>query len=469
MYVFGGTDGKKVFNDMYVLDTKTWEWSELATSNAVSPRHSATSAVHDNFMLVYGGETPSGLARDNLLAFDTQQNTWLVLSNDENKPLGRAGASLVLVAKKNLGFLLAGNGDHGEDTTNLLVLDLKNIRLSPVKTSASDFGGSEVVKKAAPTPSLPKEEPKVETPAKAEPVPAKVEVPAVSLPLVSEASFTVDEVASPRSSGAGEVKDERAADLARLQAALKEQKDKAARQRAEREKEKVQAAEKAAALEDDKHKKKIANLQAEVNALKSTTASQGEENQKLRSELEKMTEKLEKKISELQEEKAASAAAIAAAEASAQKAAKAEEKEEEKLDENSFKCKSCNTVNSYDDGVFCLECGTKGEEKKPSAQELFAEVAKLQQIVKDTKAELEEKSSELISEKEKSLKTISVLKGELEVAKSAATEASSSTSEEVSSFNFLFPKSFYFYLCLFWLLVARSDKENNFLAGEYSL
>jgi N-acetylneuraminic acid mutarotase len=60
--VFGGTDGKRFFNDMYVFDTVSWHWSKLNTTGTIpEPRafHSAFPGW-DEDILIFGGKNESG-------------------------------------------------------------------------------------------------------------------------------------------------------------------------------------------------------------------------------------------------------------------------------------------------------------------------------------------------------------------------------------------------------------------------
>lgn len=66
MYVFGGNDGNRLFNDLHVFNIDTWQWSSPMTSGDTPPPragHTAT-VVADDFMLVFGGGTVDGPSND---------------------------------------------------------------------------------------------------------------------------------------------------------------------------------------------------------------------------------------------------------------------------------------------------------------------------------------------------------------------------------------------------------------------
>ena len=206
MYVIGGRDAKTMFNNVHVLDTATWEWSVLETANAVAPRSGHTSFVYQKKIWVFGGEGPGGMVSENVLVLDVEAGSWEEVERMDNMPCGRSGGVLSLVEKKNIAFLLGGEG--GGDVVSISTLDLKDIQLKSVKTTAADFGGS-----AAASSPLPKKVAPPSSPAAAPAAAPSSPVPALTVTKKEE--VTNSPVPSPRGGGSGEG-DDRSSELARF-------------------------------------------------------------------------------------------------------------------------------------------------------------------------------------------------------------------------------------------------------------
>jgi N-acetylneuraminic acid mutarotase len=70
MFVFCGTDGKAIFNDVYVLDVDSLVWSKPDVLGSIPARMNAAVCVYDKKIFVHGGSGASGLLGD-LYVFDT--------------------------------------------------------------------------------------------------------------------------------------------------------------------------------------------------------------------------------------------------------------------------------------------------------------------------------------------------------------------------------------------------------------
>ncbi|GLC47994.1 hypothetical protein PLESTB_000047500 [Pleodorina starrii] len=79
VYLFGGTEPVSgvCFNDLKVLDTATWTWSDVEAQGTLPPaRHSHCSGcLADTCLIVYGGAGYQGPMQD-LWIYNTLQNSW---------------------------------------------------------------------------------------------------------------------------------------------------------------------------------------------------------------------------------------------------------------------------------------------------------------------------------------------------------------------------------------------------------
>eukprot|EP01039_Chlorochromonas_danica_P005894 gene5894-6490_t len=73
--VFGGYDGQRRVNDLYLFDFKSSVWTLLSNLNAPSARDRHVAVVHENALYIFGGF--DGVARVNdLHAFDLENHEW---------------------------------------------------------------------------------------------------------------------------------------------------------------------------------------------------------------------------------------------------------------------------------------------------------------------------------------------------------------------------------------------------------
>ena len=208
MYVFGGSDGKKFFNEIYALNIKTWEWSEIQPSNAIAPRAGATSAVYKDQFLVFGGEGGSGyIKNENLSAYNVSTNSWSTLGNRENLPHARTGGILSISEKKHQAFLVGGLGGPADDVVTIFTLDLKEMALVDVSTKPGDFGSSSSASSSTPSVQLRKRE------EASQPAAAPESTPAPASPAPAKQTF--EPPLSPRAALAS-TEDDRSSELARF-------------------------------------------------------------------------------------------------------------------------------------------------------------------------------------------------------------------------------------------------------------
>lgn len=136
MYVFGGhvlsfdEDYNKkrriFFNDLWCLDTESWQWYKYALNDADSPgkRDMATlTYVGNNCLLLFGGRNEAGRTVGDMWLFDITRATWSVLKTPAPQPAPRKMHSAVSVNNRLL--LLGGERDTGvlDDLWSLKGLD----------------------------------------------------------------------------------------------------------------------------------------------------------------------------------------------------------------------------------------------------------------------------------------------------------------------------------------------------------
>ena len=118
LYVFGGGDDSRVYNDLYVLDTETMAWSRpviKGTAPVARWGHTGTY-VGDSKIVIFGGHDGQRML-DDIAIFDTATMAWIPVAppakNAEGQPntgpTARAGHTATLIPGKRL--LIFGGGD----------------------------------------------------------------------------------------------------------------------------------------------------------------------------------------------------------------------------------------------------------------------------------------------------------------------------------------------------------------------
>ncbi|XP_038620785.1 rab9 effector protein with kelch motifs-like isoform X1 [Tachyglossus aculeatus] len=139
VYVFGGSKNRKWFNDVHILDTKTWGWATVEAQGKVPPLSYHSSWLFRGELFVFGGVTPrphpepDGCS-DGLYVFDPQERIWyrpIVLGQP---PCPRSGHSACLLQKKVYVF---GGWDTPLCFKDLFLLDLGLMEFSEVKTAGT--------------------------------------------------------------------------------------------------------------------------------------------------------------------------------------------------------------------------------------------------------------------------------------------------------------------------------------------
>ncbi|KAK9917644.1 hypothetical protein WJX75_006758 [Coccomyxa subellipsoidea] len=130
VYIFGGhvwvkaMRGLQKFNDLWTLDTDTWEWAAVELlQNAVRPSPRDFAAMVDlpgGKLLLFGGLDASKKRLDDTWIFDTITSSWTELKIDRGRPKARYAHSLARMDSRVYLF--------GGETNTGLVADLWTLR-----------------------------------------------------------------------------------------------------------------------------------------------------------------------------------------------------------------------------------------------------------------------------------------------------------------------------------------------------
>lgn len=108
MYIFGGSNGKSPLNDMFSFNLSLRNWSKIpATGEIPSCREGHSSiGLEDRYILVFGGWNGKTIF-NNLFLFDNDNNFWKKIEC-ENELTGRESHSCSLV--KDYIYIFGGQG-----------------------------------------------------------------------------------------------------------------------------------------------------------------------------------------------------------------------------------------------------------------------------------------------------------------------------------------------------------------------
>mmetsp|Transcript_88738 Transcript_88738/g.185549 ORF Transcript_88738/g.185549 Transcript_88738/m.185549 type:complete len:522 (-) Transcript_88738:66-1631(-) len=120
LYMFGGYDGTKCFNDMDIIDLETMTWMQPALSgNLPQARNAHTMTLIGTKLYLFGGHSGNKHLTD-LHVFDTQKLQWLQPEILGTPPPGLRGHTANLIGHKI--FLFGGYDGKGR-TNELYILD----------------------------------------------------------------------------------------------------------------------------------------------------------------------------------------------------------------------------------------------------------------------------------------------------------------------------------------------------------
>jgi N-acetylneuraminic acid mutarotase len=145
LYMFGGYDGDKCFNDVDILDLDTMTWiSPTVSGNIPMARNAHTMTVLGTKLYLFGGHSGNKHLKD-LHIFDTETLTWTEPQIFGSSPKGLRGHTANLIGNKI--YLFGGYDGRGRSfkkiipSNDLYVLNTDTMRWShPVESEKAPAG-----------------------------------------------------------------------------------------------------------------------------------------------------------------------------------------------------------------------------------------------------------------------------------------------------------------------------------------
>ncbi|KAJ5693079.1 hypothetical protein N7462_002502 [Penicillium macrosclerotiorum] len=142
LYLFGGTNGVKWFNDVWSYDPRANTWTELDCVGFIpTPREGHAAALVNDVMYVFGGRTDEGVDLGDLSAFRISTRRWYSFQNMGPAPSPRSGHSMTAFGKQII--VIAGEPSSApRDPAELsmaYILDTSKIRY-PNDSQSSERG-----------------------------------------------------------------------------------------------------------------------------------------------------------------------------------------------------------------------------------------------------------------------------------------------------------------------------------------
>ncbi|KAL1918815.1 uncharacterized protein VTP21DRAFT_2837 [Calcarisporiella thermophila] len=132
LYIFGGTDGKILFNDIWAFDIRQGKWQEIIVTGYVpSPRFGSSAAIVNDVLYIFGGMGEGGLELGDLCAFRIKSRRWFMFRNMGLSPSPRAFHTLTVINERVL--VMGGELSQPNSESNKLIhlLDTSKIRYPP--------------------------------------------------------------------------------------------------------------------------------------------------------------------------------------------------------------------------------------------------------------------------------------------------------------------------------------------------
>ncbi|KAF1983888.1 hypothetical protein K402DRAFT_158382 [Aulographum hederae CBS 113979] len=140
LYLFGGTDGTRWFNDVWTYDPRTNQWEELDCIGYIpAPREGHAAALVDDTMYIFGGRVQDGSDLGDLAAFRISSRRWYMFQNMGMSPSARSGHSMTAYGKNVivLGGEPSSAPSEAKELSLCYVLDTSKIRYPPNEGASS--------------------------------------------------------------------------------------------------------------------------------------------------------------------------------------------------------------------------------------------------------------------------------------------------------------------------------------------
>ncbi|KAI7865528.1 hypothetical protein BDF14DRAFT_1730188, partial [Spinellus fusiger] len=138
MYIFGGTDSKRLFQDIWSYHFKEKSWLKIPAIGYIPiAREYASGALVNGLLYVFGGKGPDGIEFNDLCAFRTRDHRWYMFQNMGSAPSARHALTLTAVKEKL--YVIGGESRlRMEDSSVLYILDSSKIKYPPDPTVRSN-------------------------------------------------------------------------------------------------------------------------------------------------------------------------------------------------------------------------------------------------------------------------------------------------------------------------------------------
>lgn len=151
LYLFGGTNGVKWFNDVWSYDPRANAWTEMDCVGFIpTPREGHAAALVNDVMYVFGGRTDEGVDLGDLSAFRISTRRWYSFQNMGPAPSPRSGHSMTAFGKQII--VMAGEPSSApRDPSELsmaYILDTSKIRY-PNDSQTTDRGAVSAARKTS--------------------------------------------------------------------------------------------------------------------------------------------------------------------------------------------------------------------------------------------------------------------------------------------------------------------------------
>ncbi|XP_062220794.1 acyl-CoA-binding domain-containing protein 4 isoform X2 [Phragmites australis] len=126
LLIFGGSSHSTCFNDLYLLDLQTLEWSQPDTQGAhITPRSGhAGTMIDENWYIVGGGDNASGSI--DTIVLNASKFVWSVVTSvSARDPLACEGLTLCSTIVDGEKFLIAFGGYNGKYNNEIFILKLQ--------------------------------------------------------------------------------------------------------------------------------------------------------------------------------------------------------------------------------------------------------------------------------------------------------------------------------------------------------
>ncbi|KAI8060069.1 hypothetical protein BC940DRAFT_337901 [Gongronella butleri] len=132
MYIFGGSDGERMYNDIWMFDFHSRTWSQIPAAGFIpSARENCGVALVDDAMYIIGGRDSEFQELSDLCAFRIRSQRWYIFKNMGATPSARH--SLTMTAVKDKMYVIGGELKPGarHDDGHIFILDSSKIKYPP--------------------------------------------------------------------------------------------------------------------------------------------------------------------------------------------------------------------------------------------------------------------------------------------------------------------------------------------------